>query len=104
MDRIKFNLPQPIPYFNTTIVKGSFIVHYPDGFCHWALYTEDNNQVMAGNAKFPNDLLQNDWTTSDEPLIEWLINEAPWQPKAAVLEYKGEDKPADNQVPSDVQP
>lgn len=79
---IKFNLPEPIPFFNTPIVKGEFKLHYPDGFCYWQLMNEHGQKLMDGNATFPSELLENNWTVSDEPLINYLLEQAPWQPKA----------------------
>lgn len=80
---IQFTLPNPIPYFNTPLVKGQFKLHYPDGFCYWQLMTESGQKVLEGNATFPTDLLEKEWTTSDEPLIQHLLSQAPWEPKPA---------------------
>lgn len=95
---IKFNLPQPIPFFDTPMVKGEFRLHYPDGFCYWQLLTEEGVKVLDGNAIFPVELLENDWTTSDEPLVEYLLSQAPWMPKKAPAPENVTDQGEENNI------
>ena len=69
-----------MPYLNSKIEKGNFILNYPQGLSYWQLVDEQGRKVMDGNYTFPPEVLAQ-WTDSDDVLIEDLLANEPWMPK-----------------------
>jgi hypothetical protein len=76
MNTIQFNLSSPLPYLNTQITKGSFIVSYPSGLSYWQL-EDEKGKVLDGNYTFSQETLSQ-WTDSDQVLIDALLEAEPW--------------------------
>lgn len=96
MNTIQFNLTSPLPYLNSKIEKGNFVVSYPTGFSYWQLVDEKGSKVLDGNYTFSQEVLA-DWTTSDDVLIDDLLQAEPWIVKPVeVVEPKVEEAVEEN--------
>lgn len=84
MNTIQFNLTSPLPYLNSKIEKGSFILNYPQGLSYWQLLDEQGSKVLDGNYTFSQEVLAQ-WTDSDDVLIEDLLKAEPWIVKSVVV-------------------
>ena len=76
MNTIQFNLSSPLPYLNTQITKGRFIVSYPSGLSYWQR-EDEKGKVLDGNYTFSQETLSQ-WTDSDQVLIDALLEAEPW--------------------------
>lgn len=83
MNTIQFNLTSPLPYLNSKIEKGNFVVSYPTGWSYWQLVDEKGSKVLDGNYTFSQEVLA-EWTDSDQVLIDDLLAAEPWIPKPAI--------------------
>jgi hypothetical protein len=77
---IKFNLSEPISFFNSQITNGDLVLNYPSGSSYWRLLNNDDKKLLDGNYTFPSEVL-NEWTTSDDVLINHLLTVKPWEIK-----------------------
>jgi len=80
MTNIEFQLNPTLPYINVTATKGWFYVNYPSGYSYWTLQDSSGNALMTGNYTFSQEVLSQ-WTTSDQVLIDALLEAAPWDVK-----------------------
>jgi len=99
---IHFNLSSPLPYLNTQITKGSFIVSYPSGLSYWQL-EDEKGKVLDGNYTFSQETLSQ-WTDSDQVLIDALLEAEAWivkeQPAPEPEPIIKEDEPIIEEVKS----
>lgn len=80
MNTIQFNLASPLPYLNSKIEKGQFKILYPENKSSIDLLDQHNNIAMTCGYDFPQEVIDQ-WTDSDQVLIDHLLEMEPWLPK-----------------------
>lgn len=74
---INFELDSPMPYLNTTAVKGNFFLQYPSGWSYWQIQNEAGQMLKDGNYNFSQEVLAT-WLENDDVLIDDIKAAAPW--------------------------
>lgn len=73
---LKFDLTQPIQFFNSSVTNGCLSLVYPSGSSYWKLLNDDNIKLIDGNYTFPKDVL--DLWVEDDVLINHILSVQPW--------------------------
>lgn len=74
---INFELDAPMPYFNTSAVKGNFFLQYPSGWSYWQIQNEAGQVLKDGNYTFSQEVLAT-WLENDDVLIADIKAASPW--------------------------
>jgi hypothetical protein len=77
MTNIEFYLEPTLPFLNVVATKGYFYVTYPSGWSYWAIQDDKGTNLKDGNYTFSQEVLA-EWTTSDQVLIDAIIEASPW--------------------------
>lgn len=80
MTNIYFELNPSLPFLNVEATKGFFYLQYPSGWSYWEIQDADGQKLKDGNYAFPQEVLAQ-WTTSDQVLIDKILEAAPWDIK-----------------------
>lgn len=80
MTNIYFELNPTLPFLNVEATQGFFYLQYPSGLSYWVIQDAQGVQLQVGNYTFPEEVLAQ-WTTSDQVLIDNILEAAPWDIK-----------------------